>query len=192
MHAQGAEFWPLAMTRELDDLILDLRTNEPELGTWVLRTSGDPDRVLGYDELLLGNTGDWLANEIVHYYKRTLKRLDVTSRSLIALIEPGSCFAGSLLELALAADRSYMLAGVFEDARIRGAQSGSSAAVTAVSREPVPAVIVVGAANLGALPMGNGLSRLQTRFCGDAEGLALRRSGPASRWMRRRRRSSAW
>ena len=103
------------MIRELDDLILDLRTNEPTLGTWVWRTEGDPGRVLAYDRLLLGNAGDWLVNEIVLYLKRTLKRLDVTSRSLIALIEPGSCFAGSLLELALAADRSYMLDGVFED-----------------------------------------------------------------------------
>jgi benzoyl-CoA-dihydrodiol lyase len=163
IHVQGAEFWPLAMTRELDDLILDLRTNEPELGTWVLRTSGNSDRVLGYDELLLTNADDWLANEIVHYYKRTLKRLDVTSRSLIALIEPGSCFAGSLLELALAADRSFMLAGIFDD---RAAGDGSQPAV------PVPAMIVVGTANLGALPMGNGLSRLRTRFCGDSEGLA--------------------
>src|SRR6266566_783852 len=112
---QGAEFWPLAMTRELDDLILDLRTNELELGTWVLRTEGDPRQVLAYDRLLLANAGDWLVNETIQYLKRTLKRLDVTSRSLIALIEPGSCFAGSLLDLALAADRSYMLAGIFED-----------------------------------------------------------------------------
>jgi benzoyl-CoA-dihydrodiol lyase len=156
----GADSWPLAMTRELDDLILDLRTNEPELGTWVLRTAGDPDLVLGYDNLLLAGTGDWLVNEIAHYYKRTLKRLDVTSRSLIALIEPGSCFAGSLLELALAADRSFMLSGVFED------EEGTGAA------GPVPAMIVIGPANLGALPMGNGLSRLATRFCGDEAGLA--------------------
>ncbi|MEP7023407.1 MAG: enoyl-CoA hydratase/isomerase family protein, partial [Actinomycetota bacterium] len=113
--AQGAGFWTLAVTRELDDLILDLRTNEPELGTWVLKTAGDPGQVLAYDHLLAANAGDWLAREVVLYLKRTLKRLDVTSRSLIALIEPGSCFAGSLLELALAADRSYMLAGVFED-----------------------------------------------------------------------------
>src|SRR5262249_42872955 len=169
LHAQGAGFWPLAMTRELDDLILDLRTNEPELGTWVLRTSGSPDRVLGYDALLLANSGNWLANEIVHYFKRTLKRLDVTSRSLIALIEPGSCFAGSLLELALAADRSFMLSGVFEDdvhSNHGAAGNGSKPG------DPVPAVIVVGNANLGALPMGNGLSRLETRFYGDAEGLA--------------------
>ena len=113
---QGAAFWPLAVTRELDDLILDLRTNEAELGTWVFRTEGDPALVLAHDELLLANAGDWFANEVLHYLKRTLRRLDVTSRSLIAVIEPGSCFAGSLLELALAADRSFQLAGVFEDA----------------------------------------------------------------------------
>ena len=169
VHKLGADSWPLAMTRELDDLILDLRTNEPELGTWVLRTTGDPDLVLGWDDLLLGNADDWLANEIVHYYKRTLKRLDVTSRSLIALIEPGSCFAGSLLELALAADRSFMLSGVFEDEKSTdnpAAPDGSGAA------GPVPAVVVVGNANLGALPMGNGLSRLETRYYGDADGLA--------------------
>ena len=104
------------MARELDDLILDLRTNETEIGTWVFKTAGDASRVLAHDELLLAHyDSDWLAREIVLYWKRTLKRLDVTSRSLIALIEPGSCFAGSLLELALAADRSYMLFGVFED-----------------------------------------------------------------------------
>jgi benzoyl-CoA-dihydrodiol lyase len=156
LRAQGAGFWPLAMTRELDDLILDLRTNELELGTWMLRTEGDPRRVLACDRLLLGNTGDWLVNEIVHYLKRTLKRLDVTSRSLIAMIEPGSCFAGSLLELALAADRSYMLAGTPED-------DGPDAA---------PAAVIVNEMNLGPLPMGNGLTRLQARFFGDPEGLA--------------------
>ncbi|HEY2575169.1 MAG TPA: 2,3-epoxybenzoyl-CoA dihydrolase [Streptosporangiaceae bacterium] len=156
VHEQGTAFWPLAVTRELDDLILDLRTNELELGTWIFRTEGDTARVLGYDELLLANPGDWLANEIVHYLKRTLKRLDVTSRSLIALIEPGSCFAGSLLELALAADRSFQLFGVFEE----------------VDPSADPAAIAVGPMNLGPLPMGNGLSRLQTRFLGDADGLA--------------------
>ena len=149
-----AEFWTLAMTRELDDLILDLRTNEPELGTWVLRTAGDPAAVLAYDEQLLADNG-WLANEVVHFLKRTLKRLDVTSRSLVALIEPGSCFAGSLLELALAADRSFQLAGVFED----------------VDPDADPATITVGPMNLGPLPMGNGLTRLRTRFWGDADGL---------------------
>ncbi len=144
-----AECWTLAMTRELDDLILDLRTNEPELGTWVLRTAGDPAAVLGYDERLLADDG-WLAGEVVHFLKRTLKRLDVTSRSLVALVEPGSCFAGSLLELALAADRSFQLAGVFED----------------VDPQAAPATITVGPMNLGPLPMGNGLTRLRTRFWG--------------------------
>jgi benzoyl-CoA-dihydrodiol lyase len=163
LHRQGAEFWTLAMTRELDDLILDLRTNSPELGCWVIRTEGDPDRVLGYDRLLLDNAEDWLANEILHYLKRTLKRLDVTSRSLIALIEPGSCFAGSLLELALAADRSYQLAGTF-------AEQDPDAA---------PATVTIGPINLGPLPMGNGLSRLQTRFSGDDAAVAelIKRAG---------------
>ena len=149
----SADFWTLAVTRELDDLILDLRTNEIELGTWVFRTRGDAQRVLAHDQLL-DNLDNWLANEIVHYLKRTLKRLDVTSRSLIALIEPGSCFAGSLLELALAADRSFQLDGIFED------------------EDAEPAAITVGAMNLGPLPMGNGLTRLQTRFFGDTEGFA--------------------
>ena len=164
IHALGDGFWTLAMARELDDLILDLRTNEPEIGTWVLRTAGGPAEVLARDELLLANQSrDWLANEIVLYLKRTLKRLDVTSRSLIALIEPGSCFAGSLLELALAADRSYMLDGVFED----------------IDPDAIPAAITVSAMNLGPLPMGNGLTRLGTRYLGDDDGLAAvgKRSG---------------
>jgi benzoyl-CoA-dihydrodiol lyase len=155
VHDQGVDFWTLAMTRELDDLILDLRTNEGELGTWVFRTTGDVDRVLAYDTLLLENADDWLVNEIVLYLKRTLKRLDVTSRSLMALIEPGSCFAGSLLEIALAADRSFQLFGVFEE----------------VDPDATPAVIVVGEMNTGPLPMGNGLTRLATRFYGDDDAL---------------------
>ena len=155
IHEQGDAFWPLALARELDDLILDLRTNEAELGTWVFRTRGDSARVLAHDEVLLAHRDDWLANEIVHYLKRTLKRLDVTSRSLIALIEPGSCFAGSLLELALAADRSFQLTGVFED----------------VDPEAAPAAVTVAAMNLGPLPMGNGLTRLQTRFLGRDDAL---------------------
>jgi benzoyl-CoA-dihydrodiol lyase len=134
-----ADYWPLAMTRELDDLILWLRTNEPELGTWAIKTRGEADAVLAYEESMTGDK-DWLVNEIRHYYKRTLKRLDVTSRSLVALIEPGSCFAGALLELALACDRQYMLEG---------------------------ARIVVTDANFGAFPMGNGLTRLASRFHGD-------------------------
>ncbi len=153
--ARSADFWPLAMTRELDDLILDLRTNETELGTWVFRTEGDPAAVLAYDDLL--RTGDWFANEVLHYLKRTLRRLDVTSRSLIAVIEPGSCFAGSLLELALAADRSFQLAGVFQDRDPKAAADE-------------PATITLGDVNAGPLTMSNGLTRLQTRFWGDEAG----------------------
>jgi benzoyl-CoA-dihydrodiol lyase len=157
VHALGATFWTLAMARELDDLILDLRTNETEIGTWVLRTRGDARKVLAYDDLLLASTAsDWLAKEIVLYLKRTLKRLDVTSRSLITLLDPGSCFAGSMLELALAADRSYMLFGLLED----------------VDPDAAPAAITVGPMNLGPLPMGNRLTRLETRFYGDDAGLA--------------------
>jgi benzoyl-CoA-dihydrodiol lyase len=162
VYAQGAAFWPLAAARELDDLILDLRTNETEIGTWVFKTVGDAARVLAYDELLLASyDADWLAREIVLYWKRTLKRLDVTSRSLIALLEPGSCFAGSLLELALAADRSFMLFGVFD-------------AVSPSTGDPdaAPATVTIGPANLGPLPMGNGLTRLATRFFGDPDALA--------------------
>ncbi|TVZ00800.1 benzoyl-CoA-dihydrodiol lyase [Trebonia kvetii] len=160
-YEQGAGFWPLAVARELDDLILDLRTNETTIGSWVFKTAGDAAKVLAHDELLLANVGaDWLANEVVLYWKRTLKRLDVTSRSLIALVEPGSCYAGSLLELALAADRSFMLFGVFEDID-----------PTVFPNTGNPAAITVGAANLGPLPMGNGLTRLQTRFLGDPDAL---------------------
>jgi benzoyl-CoA-dihydrodiol lyase len=186
IHAQGAAFWPLAVARELDDLILDLRTNEAEIGTWVLKTAGDASRVLAYDELLLANAdSDWLAREIILYWKRTLKRLDVTSRSLIALIEPGSCFAGSLLELALAADRSYMLFGVFEEVdRTVLPNTGlpntglpntglpnTGLPNTGLPNTGDPAAVTVGPANLGPLPMGNGLTRLQTRYLGDADGL---------------------
>ncbi len=148
-------FWTLAITRELDDLILDLRANELELGTWVFRTAGDAQQVLAHDTFLMEHD-DWAAKEVLHYLKRTLKRLDVTSRSLIALIEPGSCFAGSLLELALAADRSFQLVGAFED----------------IDPDAEPAAITVGDINLGPLPMGNGLTRLHTRFYGDDEGVA--------------------
>jgi benzoyl-CoA-dihydrodiol lyase len=157
--ARSAGFWPLAVTRELDDLILDLRTNEAELGTWVFRTEGDPAAVLAYDELLLANTSDWFANEVLHYLKRTLRRLDVTSRSLIAVIEPGSCFAGSLLELALAADRSFQLAGVFQTV---DPNTGDP--------DAAPATITLGDINVGPLTMSNGLTRLQTRFWGDEAG----------------------
>jgi benzoyl-CoA-dihydrodiol lyase len=152
---QGVDYWPLALTRALDDLVLRLRTNEQDLGTWVFRTSGDSDLVLAYDAQLRELSEDWFVNEINHFYKRLLKRLDVTSRSLIAVIEPGSCYAGLLLELALAADRQYMLEGVYED----------------VDPEATPASIVMNASNDGPFPMGNGLTRLESRFYGHAETL---------------------
>ena len=152
--AQGADWWPFAVTRALDDLVLRLRTNEQDLGTWVLRTAGDVDRVLAYDAQLgdLAATS-WFAHETTQYLKRTLKRLDVTSRSLVAVVEPGSCFAGLLLELALACDRQYMLDGVYED----------------VDPDAEPAVLVVTESNLGRFRMGNDLSRVESRFWGHDE-----------------------
>ncbi len=168
LHAQGDTCWPLAVTRELDDLILWLRANEPDLGTWVIRTSGDIDAVLGHERLLAGAAReDWLAAEIGHFARRTLKRLDATSRSLIALIEPGSCFAGPLLELALACDRQYMLDGLPQDRPAAGPGTPPSE-----GSPPGPAAIVLTGANFGAFPMANGLSRLASRFCGDPGHLA--------------------
>jgi benzoyl-CoA-dihydrodiol lyase len=154
IHAAGAAFWPLAVARELDDAILHLRFNEPALGTWVLATSGDADQVLAADAALQDSAQDWLVREITLYLKRTFKRLDVTARSLVAVIEPGSCFAGFLLELALAADRSYMLDGAMEG-----------------DNRP-PAVLRPSALSFGPLPMCNGLTRLQTRFLDDPERVA--------------------
>jgi benzoyl-CoA-dihydrodiol lyase len=156
LYAQGAAAWPLAVARELDDAILRLRINEPALGTWLLKTEGDLARVSEVTALLLANSGDWLANEIIQYWKRTLRRLDTTSRSLIALIEPGSCFAGPLLEVALAADRQYMLDGESEDP----------------GRPPSVAMIRLDEFNAGAAPMSSGLTRLQVRFLGSAADLA--------------------
>ena len=149
VHALGVDFWPLAVARELDDLILHLRVNEDEIGLWVLRTAGSADRVEAYDRLLEQHAAHWLVREIRLYLKRTLKRLDVTSRSIFALIEPGSCFAGTLLELALASDRSYMLAGPREG-----------------DDRPAPGVRLT-VANFGAYPMPNGLTRLASRFLGE-------------------------
>jgi benzoyl-CoA-dihydrodiol lyase len=155
LHEQGAACWPLAAARELDDAILRLRINEPDVGTWLLKTSGDPAAMTAMDELLLANREDWLVNEIIQHWKRTLRRLDATSRSLIALIEPGSCFVGLLLELALAADRQYMLDGTFTD-----------------DETPAPAgTIFLDEFNTGILPASGGLSRLQVRFTRDDAGL---------------------
>jgi benzoyl-CoA-dihydrodiol lyase len=150
LHADGAASWALAAVRELDDVILRLRVNEPDLGTWLLTSRGDPAAVAATGALLLAHADDWLVNEIIQYWKRTLRRLDTTSRSLIALIKPGSCFAGLLLEVALAADRQYMLDGIFSD-----------------DEDPAPpAVLRLDEFNAGLLPMSNGLSRLQVRFLG--------------------------
>ena len=175
IHERGADFWPLAMTRELDDAILWLRTNELELGTWVIKTRGDPDAVLAYERALTEYGGDWLVNEIVHYLKRTLKRLDVTSRSLVALIEPGSCFAGALLELALACDRQYMLEGTFQDQHAQRDEHAEQGDDTGDGGADGPAWLVVTDANFGTYPMANGLSRLASRYYGDEKSLAAMR-----------------
>ncbi len=155
IHDAGDKFWPLALARQLDDAILHLRLNESETGTWVFRTKGDNNLVAAYDDLLLKHASDWLVREITLYLKRTLKRLDVSSRSLVTLIEPGSCFTGTLLELALAADRCYMLDGEFED-------DADSAA---------PAAVRLTGMNFGPLPMVNGITRLEGRFLGRPEAI---------------------
>jgi benzoyl-CoA-dihydrodiol lyase len=146
MLAQGCEFWPLRIARELDDAVLDIRLNEPDTAAIVFKSAGDPAQVLAYDAFLDANKDDWLAREIRAYWKRVLKRIDLTSRSLVALVEPGSCFAGSLAELIFAADRSYMLIGTRDG-----------------DNKP-PASIALSAVNFGAYPMANGLSRLASRF----------------------------
>jgi benzoyl-CoA-dihydrodiol lyase len=151
--ALGDAFWPLAVAREFEDAILHLRANEAALGVVLLRTEGDAKAVLAYDDFLDRTQSHWLMREIRHYLKRTLKRIDVTPKSFIALLEPGSCFAGTLAELAFAADRSLMLIGTREGDNRQ------------------PAAITLGEANFGAYPMGNGLTRLQTRFLGEPETL---------------------
>ena len=149
MVAQGADFWPLKLARELDDAILDIRINEFETAALVFKSSGDPAQVLAYDAFLDAHKDHWLAREIRALWKRTLKRVDLTSRSLVALIEPGSCFAGTLAELVFAADRSYMLIG-----QLPG------------DNKP-PATLSLAEVNFGAYPMSNGLSRLASRFLAD-------------------------
>ena len=151
IHALGAAFWPLALARALDDAMMHLRLNETEIGTWVLQSQGDSSLVEAYDALLAKEQSNWLVREIVLFWKRTLKRLDVSSRSLIALVEPGSCFTGTLFELVLAADRSYMLDGVFEGSNLPAA------------------TVKLTAMNFGPYPMGNGLTRLGTRFLADPD-----------------------
>jgi benzoyl-CoA-dihydrodiol lyase len=146
IHAAGSDFWPLRTFREIDHALLHLRLNEPEIGVLLIKTKGDPEAVGKIDETLEKQKGDWFVNEVLLLMKRTLKRLDLTSRTIFAFIEPGSCFAGSLLELALAADRSYMLDSPEEEVSIR---------LTSVNR--------------GLFPMSNGLTRIQTRFLGSPD-----------------------
>jgi len=152
IHAAGDSWWPVATARELDDSILMLRTNESELGLLLLKTEGSIDAILDLDKFLANTREDWLVRETVGLFRRTFARLDVSSRSMFAIIEPGSCFAGTLLELALTADRSYMLA-------LQGDEAKSPK-------------IALSAMNFGLLPMVNGRSRLETRFSGRAEVLA--------------------
>ena len=143
IRAAGGDYWPLRAFRELDDLLLRLRLNEPETGTLVVRTEGRIEDVLAVDGVLAAHREDWLVREIILLMKRSLKRMDLTARSFFALIEPGSAFGGSLFELALAADRSYML-----------------------DDPERPNTIALSPMNAGPLPMSTGLSRLQARFLG--------------------------
>ena len=147
--AQGVDFWPLAMTRALDDALLHLRFNEPTLGTLIIKTTGDGDRVAACDALLRETANDWFVREIMLYMQRTFKRLDVTSRTTFAFVEPGSCFVGMLADLLFAVDRSYMLDGQLD-------------------KRPAP-TIRLSEMNFGPLRMANGLTRLETRFLDDEQ-----------------------
>ena len=153
MREQGARFWPLRLARELDDAILHLRLNEGEIGVLIFKSQGEAAQVLAYDAFLDANKDHWLAREVLHCWMRVLKRIDVTSRSLVALVEPGSCFAGTLAEIVFACDRSFMLVGSFQ---------GDNRS---------PATITLSTLNFGSYPMSNGLSRLVTRFLGEPESL---------------------
>jgi benzoyl-CoA-dihydrodiol lyase len=144
---KSADWYPLRLARELDRAILDLRHNHPDVGLWILKTAGDPQEALKLDGFLKASETDWFVRETLGYLRRTLSRLDVSSRSIFAVIEPGSCFAGTLMELALAADRSYML-------DTEGSRVGLSHL------------------NFGTYAMANGLSRLATRFCGQEPEIA--------------------
>jgi benzoyl-CoA-dihydrodiol lyase len=145
--ALGANWWPLQMARELDDAILSLRTDERHMGLWILKAAGDADAVVAIDKFLIENQDNWFVREVLGMMRRTFARIDVSSRSLYAIVEPGSCFAGTLFELALAADRVYM----------RDSQDGANVARVVLSRM-----------NFGALPMVNGLSRMAARFYQDS------------------------
>jgi benzoyl-CoA-dihydrodiol lyase len=158
LQAEGAGSWALRLARELDDAVLHLRNNEYEIGVLVFRAQGDPAMVAAHERLLLDNRDHWLANEILLLWKRVLKRIDLTSRSLVALVEPGSCFAGMLAEIAFAADRSYMAEGEFEGDNRR------------------PATLTLTDGNFGPYPMSNDLTRLRTRFLGEPDTVDLARA----------------
>jgi benzoyl-CoA-dihydrodiol lyase len=151
MMALGAKFWPLQLARELDDAILDIRNNEFEVAAILFKSSGAIENVLAYDAFLEAHLEHWLAREIRLFTKRVLKRLDMTSRTLVALVEPGSCFAGTLAEIVFAADRCYMFVGEREG-----------------DNRP-PARLALAPCNFGAYPMANGLTRLRTRFLADPD-----------------------
>jgi benzoyl-CoA-dihydrodiol lyase len=162
IHDLGSGFWPLAMARQLDDALLHLRLNETSIGLLIFRSVGDPAEVLAADSLLEQYQTDWLVREIRLLLKRVLKRVDMMARSLIALIDPGSCFAGTLAELAFAADRSLMFAGTITTATATATTAGDNRG---------PATLHLSALNFSAFPMGNGLSRLANRFYGEPESL---------------------
>jgi benzoyl-CoA-dihydrodiol lyase len=157
MVGQGAQFWPLRLARELDNAILDLRLNELDTAAIIFKSSGDPEQVVAYDRFLDSNETHWLAREIRALWKRVLKRVDLTSRTLVALIEPGSCFAGTLAELAFATDRSYMLTPSLPSPASGGGLGRGG------DNKP-PAALMLADVNFGAYPMSNGLSRLASRF----------------------------
>ena len=152
--ADGAHFWPLAIMREVDDAILHLRFNEEEIGTWIFKSEGDAQAVLAADEVLENNADHWFIREVLLFTRRVLKRIDVSARSLIAAVEPGSCFAGTLLEFVLAADQSYMLAGQFE------------------GDQAPPAALTLNSFNFGRYPLVTGITRIEARFQNNDAGIA--------------------
>ena len=156
IHAAGDKWWPLAMARELDDAILMLRTNDLEIGTWIFNTRGDMDKALAADAAMKANENDWFVRQVIGFLRRTLARLDVTSRTLFAIIDKGSCFGGTLFELALAADRSYML-------QLPADEAGA------------PAVAVSGL-NFGAYPMVSQEARVSAHFCGELKPIEAARA----------------
>ncbi len=149
IHAEGDTWWPLAMARELDDAVLMLRTNDLEIGTWIFNTRGDMDKVLAADAALRANENDWFVRQVIGFLRRTLARLDVSSRTLFAIIDKGSCFAGTLFELVLAADRSYML-------HLPDDEAGAPA-------------VALSALNFGAYPMVSREARVSAHFCGETK-----------------------